>query len=513
MEACYSVAAEHLRACKQSLLSRWRESVRGDSRLPEQRLTFSDSELEDHLPALLDSIVQGLRGETIGEQLTRHPGARHGSVRRAQGYSIAQVIWEFSIFRRLLRETLEDLAAEMAPTNLFAVRERIFELADQSELGSVEQYVNEAGQERDIAREGLRQANEQKDSFLSVLSHELRNPLAAVRTALHIVQGSHSSASERQRALEIIDRQTKYQVRLIDDLLDLNRIAQGKIELKRERVDLRRLVTNVIDTYTRAIEAKSISFRFDHPDRQILVSADPVRIEQVVSNLLMNSLKFTMSGGQIEIRVRQEDDSATISVRDTSVGIERSRLDKILELASQKRSGSAEDGLGIGLWLAKQLVELHDGTIEARSNSPGAGTEVIVRLKCIAGPSAEKLAKKVLLVEDDPDQRELLTMALSETDAEVIGVRDGSEAMEIAKSTRFDVCILDLNLPDVSGYDLAARLLELFGEYRPEMIALTAYGQSQDIAKVKSAGFKHHLVKPADIKALQRIINDAGPKE
>ena len=414
MKPQYSVAAEHLGACMHTLLARWRELVRADTRLPERRLTFTDPELEDHLPALLESIVRALRGEEIAQETIHQPGARHGSTRRAQGYSINQLVWEFAIFRKLLRKALEQLTADMPGEALFAVLEKTMELADQSEMGSVEQYVQQAQQERDAAIEELRQTNDQRARFLSVLSHELHNPLAAVRTALHIVQGERGSGSERQRALEIIDRQTTYQIRLIDDLLDMNRISQGRIELRREPVDLRRTVTNVIDTYTRAIESKSISFRFDYPDREVLVFADPVRMEQVIANLLMNSLKFTRSGGSIEIRVRQEGERAIISVRDTGIGIDPSSLDRIFELFSQEWAGKVESGLGIGLWLAKQLVDLHGGTIEARSEGPDKGTEVIVRLTCMASPRAEKPAKRVLLVEDDPDQRELMVMALSE---------------------------------------------------------------------------------------------------
>ncbi|HEY2105638.1 MAG TPA: ATP-binding protein [Candidatus Binataceae bacterium] len=513
MEPQYSVAAEHLGACKHTLLARWRELVRADTRLPERRLTFTDPELEDHLPALLESIVRALRGDEIPEAMIRQPGARHGSTRRAQGYSINQLVWEFAIFRKLLSEALEQLAAELRADLLFAVREKTMELSDQSEMGSVEQYVQEAQQERDSAREELSKANDQRARFLSVLSHELHNPLAAVRTALHIVQGERSSDSERQRALEIIDRQTTYQTRLIDDLLDMNRISQGRIELRREPVDLRRTVTNVIDTYTRAIESKSISFRFDYPDREVLVFADPVRIEQVIANLLMNSLKFTRAGGSIEIRVSQEDVGAIVSVRDTGVGIEPSSLDRIFELFSAGWPGKSESGLGIGLWLARQLVDLHGGTIEAHSKGAGKGTEVIVRLACMARPRAENPARSVLLVEDDPDQRELMVMALSEIDAEVVGAKDGSEAVALAGSRHFDVCILDLNLPDITGYDLVGRLLELQGEPRPVMIALTGYGRPEDAARVESAGFNYHVVKPADIKELQRIIGEARGEE
>jgi signal transduction histidine kinase/ActR/RegA family two-component response regulator len=516
MDHSHLVAAEHLRARKGTLLSQWRELVRADSRLPERRLTFTEEELEDHLPALLDSIVQSLqREEPISEDAIRQRAARHGTTRRAQGYSITQVIWEFAIFRKLLREAIERFVPEVSPEQRFDIGETVLALTDHSEIGSVEQYVEEARQERDAAREELRKADEQKDRFLAVLSHELRNPLSSINTAAHILQTGNSSISarERERALEIIVRQARYQTRLIDDLLDLNRISQGRIELRRAPIDLRQAIRNVIDTYLPAIEAKSISVRVDSPGQEVPVFADLVRIEQVISNLLTNSLKFTKSGGSIEIALRQDDDRAILSVRDTGAGIEPSQLISVFDLFSQAQAGKKDDGMGIGLWLAKHLVEMHGGSIRAKSDGTEKGTEVIVELACITGRAAARTGKRVLLVEDDPDQRELLAIALREIDAEIVGAKDGAEAIAASGEKGFDVCILDLNLPDISGYELVGRLIEIHGERHPLMIALTGYGRAEDQVKVKAAGFQYHLVKPADIEQLQRIISQAQGTE
>jgi signal transduction histidine kinase/ActR/RegA family two-component response regulator len=497
--------ATHLRNSREAILSRWRDLVRQDSRLPEQRLKFSDAQLEDHLPGLLDQIVKALDGEPVSDDSIREAGVRHGSARRAQGYSITQVIWEFAVFRKLLRHELEHAAANLRPQQSFHIREQIMALTDLSELGSVERYVDESRQERDAAREELTKANRQRDLFLLVLSHELRNPLAAVRMALQVINAAHSSLSARQRAMEILERQTKYQARLIDDLLDMNRISQGRIELKGEPTDIRRLVTNAIDTYSRAIEAKSIAFRFDYPDEQILVFADPVRIEQVIANLITNSLKFTKTSGSIEVHIRREDANAVISVRDDGAGIEPSRLDRVFELFFREPEREGEAALDVGLWLAKQIIELHGGTIEARSEGIEKGTEVIVRLPLMANQAAEGAAKKVLLVEDDPDQRELLLLALAEIDADIVGAKDGADALAMARGRRFDICILDLNLPDISGYDLIGRLREIQDNH-PLMVALTGFGRPEDAARVKSVGFQHHLVKPVELDQLKRII-------
>jgi len=504
-------AAEHFRSGKHALLARWREGIRADSSLPEQRVKFSDRELEDHLPALLNSIVDALEGKAVSQETIHQEGAQHGHTRRTSGYMITQLIWEFAIFRTLLRETLEELAPAEPPANLFAARELILAITNRSEVGSVQQYIEETSRERDLAREDLKQANEQKHRFLAVLSHELRNPLAAIRTALHILKGGSFSDIQRQRALGIVERQTNHQIRLVDDLLDVNRISQGKIELKREQIDLREPVKNAIEAFRAAIESKAIKFQFDGPDREILAFADPVRIEQIVSNLLDNALKSTTSGDSLEIGLTQQEDAAIISVRDTGAGIEISRLDRLFELFSQGTSGPTAGGLGIGLWLAKTLTEMHAGTIRATSDGPGKGTQLVVQIPCLPRNTGRRTehSKRVLIVEDDPEQRELWFFALSEMDAEISAAKDGAEALKMVSDGRFDVCILDLDLPDISGYDLLQQLLALHPERRPVTIALTGFGRPEDEARIKAAGFDHHIVKPAEISVIQQIISQS----
>jgi CheY-like chemotaxis protein len=284
--------------------------------------------------------------------------------------------------------------------------------------------------------------------------------------------------------------------------------AQGKIELKREQIDLREPVRNAIEAFHAAIESKAIKFQYDGPDREVLAFADPVRIEQIVANLLDNALKSTTSGDSLEIGLTQQQDAAIISVRDTGAGIETSRLDRLFELFSQGASGPTDAGLGIGLWLAKTLTEMHAGTIRATSDGPGKGTQLVVQIPCSpsnTGRTTEH-SKRVLLVEDDPEQRELWFVALSETDAEVSAAKDGTEALKMASDRRFDVCILDLNLPGISGYDLLQQLLALHSEKRPVTIALTGFGRPGDEARVKAAGFDHHIVKPAEISLIHQII-------
>jgi signal transduction histidine kinase len=502
----FLIGADGLQSRKSALLEKWREMVRADPRLPDCRLRLDDEQLEDHLPALLDSIETHLRERGSPDQSVCAAGAQHGSTRRTHGYSIAQLIWEFAIFRRLLRETVEELGGDGSAAETFELREAVLKIVDLSELASVKQYVEESRVERDHAREQLRKANEQKDRFLAVLSHELRNPLASISMAAQILQSERSSQAERDRALEIVLRQATYQTRLIDDLLDMNRISQGRMELRRERMDLRRAAKNVIATYMPAIESKSISFRLDAPGYEVAVFADPVRVEQIISNLLANSLKFTRARGSIEIVLERQGGTAAITVRDTGAGIDPSKLAEIFELFSQADAGKAENGLGIGLWLAKQLVEMHGGIIEAKSEGSDRGTEFVVRLASDGPSETNTPLKRMLLVEDDPDQRELLSLALRGFDGELLAAKDGAEAIAVASRYAFDICILDLNLPDMSGFDLVSRLIELHNGRLPLMIALTGYGRPEEIAKVKAAGFQHHLVKPAKMEELQRLV-------
>jgi CheY-like chemotaxis protein len=252
------------------------------------------------------------------------------------------------------------------------------------------------------------------------------------------------------------------------------------------------------------IQSKAVSFRFEEPSHEIGVYVDSIRIEQVITKLLANSLKFTKTGDSIEVVVRQDGDKARISVRDSGAGIDPSSLANIFGLFAQAQP-KGEDGLGIGLWLAKQLVQMHGGTIEAKSEGPQKGTELIVELPCIR-PAQRTNVKRVLLVEDDPDQAELLPMLLQEIDTEIICVRDGAEAIAACGSTSFDTCILDLNLPDITGYELVRHIFELHAGIHPVTIALTGYGRPEDEKKVKEAGFDYHFVKPADMQVLKDII-------
>lgn len=501
----------HFDARQDALLARWRDLARADASLPGERLRFSDQELEDHFSALLRALIEGLLSNGAPEKAIEQRGAQHGHSRRMRGYNIAQVVREFALFRQLVRQTLEELAPSQPSGTLFTAREILMRLIDRSEFSSIEQYLREAIEERDAAREELRVANEQKDRFLAALSHELRNLLAATRTALHILRREDIPNTQRHKALDVIDRQTESQARLIDDLLDVNRISQGKLQLKREMLDLRQSIENVIEAHISTIEARGIQFRFVRPDHHLANFADPVRVEQIVSNLLANALKFTRTGGTIEISLHSERDDAVIRVRDTGPGVDRPMLDRLFELFAQDDTAGA-GGMGVGLWLAKRLTEMHGGTIRASSESVNSGTEVTVRLPGVREEPERKdfPATRVLIVEDNFDQRAMMMLALRDEKTHVVGAKDAAEALALTSEGGFDIYILDLNLPDISGYELATEVLQFHRDNRPLLIALTANRRFENAAKVMAAGFDHHLTKPAEIELLRRLIHSRG---
>ncbi|MGH7906805.1 MAG: ATP-binding protein [Candidatus Binataceae bacterium] len=503
-----TAVATHFASIKTGILARWCELVRADSGLPERRLTFSDAELQDHLPALLDSLVEALRGADLAGEEVERRGRRHGHTRRLHAFTLAQLIWEFAIFRKLLREALEELAASESHRNLFTARELIMELTDRSERGSVQQYLDEANQERDAARNELRAANDNKDRFLAVLSHELRNPLAAVRTAVLVLRAGNITDAQRESALRIIDRQTRYQTRLVDDLLDVNRIAQGKIQLDKRPLDFGEALQNAVDTMMPAIEAKEIDLRFARPEKPIRISADPLRIEQIVTNLLSNSVKFTPSHGSIAIELTADQETAALRIQDTGAGLDDVADSHIFDLFSQVKNG-AEGGLGIGLWLARSLTELHGGTIDISSQGRGKGTQFNIHIPLLRDSAIEHPSPtRVLIVEDDPDQAELFAIALSAPGIDVVAANDAATALKMASHRRYDAYILDLGLPDMHGGELAERILDLHGERRPLIVALSGFSRTDKPGNggARETRFDYQLLKPVDVNEVQRIL-------
>lgn len=383
-----SLAAQ-LRARKENLLRRWCDRVRNEHP-GAQREQLEGRELLDHLPSLYDRLVQCLcEQDSPGLE---HEGEEHGAQRRAHGYSVAEILDEIRIFRHELMFEMEDLQHSdrvLSPLQWSQARLRMIDLIDRSASTSVDRYARDTGRERDEAYAELQRhnirliaADARKDRFLTILSHELRNPLAAIVTATDMLEliGPDNSIISRSRG--IIQRQAKHLVQLVDELLDVGRIAYGKIELRRQIVPFQDSVQLVVESTRPSIEGNQVSLQVEMPSQPLPVHADPRRLTQIVLNLVGNAQKFTPAGGQIHIRLSEENGQAVLRVRDTGIGISAEMLPKIFDLFTQADTSMRRQsgGLGIGLTLAKSLVEMHNGHITARSDGLGHGAELEVAL-------------------------------------------------------------------------------------------------------------------------------------
>ena len=380
--------------------------------------------------------------------------------------------------------------------------------------------------ERKHAEEDLREADRRKDEFLATLAHELRNPLAPIRNSLHIFRMAGIQDPTVQRVTEMMERQVQHMVRMVDDLLEVSRISRGKIELKRERTELASALRNAVETSLPLIEGARHKLTVDIPEQPLPLDADPVRLAQVFSNLLNNSARYTPEGGEISIKVSVEQGMAVTCVSDTGEGIPEPMLKRVFHMFTQVNTGSrAQGGLGIGLTLAKTLVHLHGGTIEAASAGQGKGCEFTVRLPLAQEqPLAAELPvalersepvrlRRVLVVDDNRDAADSLGMLLTFLGAETKVVHDGRSALEAMKTFKPAVVLLDLGMPEMNGLEVARRMREDPEAQAMTLVALTGWGQREDRRRTHEAGFDYHLVKPADVGALQSILTQRDDDE
>ncbi len=368
----------------------------------------------------------------------------------------------------------------------------------------------------------LRDTDRRKDEFLAMLAHELRNPLSPIRNAVEIFRAKGPPIPELEWARDVIDRQTEQMTRLIDDLLDVSRITTGKIELRKQRVELASVVDNAVESSRPLIDSRGHKLIVVLPPEPIQLDVDPTRLSQVLLNLLNNAAKYMDQGGRIWLTARRDGDMVVIQVKDTGIGIPTEMLPRIFEMFTQvdRSLDRAQGGLGIGLTLVRRLVELHGGTVEARSDGSGNGSEFDVRLPIARAedakpPQATHIAENVaapakrrlLIVDDNQDSANSLAMLLRLMGNEVHTAYDGLEAVAVATTFRPDVMLLDLGLPKLNGYDVARRI-RVEHEGRVVLIALTGWGQEDDRRRSKEAGFNHHLTKPVDISALRALLAD-----
>ena len=367
----------------------------------------------------------------------------------------------------------------------------------------------------------LREADQRKDEFLAVLAPELRNPLAPIQNCLDLIELGGADAEGLAKARSIMGRQVKQIVRLVDDLLEVSRINQGKIELRREPLDVSSIVLGAVETSRPAIEAGKHTLDVTLATEPLAVNGDPVRLGQVVSNLLNNSAKFTEPGGTLSVLVRREGGYAAIEVRDTGIGIEEAMLPRVFEMFAQAaRPGRrSQSGLGIGLSLARSLVMLHGGHIDAKSEGLGKGSSFIVRLPLAREPVAAKAearsaawpsppggGKRVLVVDDNVDAAEALAMMLKSMGHEVQVANDGRLGVAMARTGDPDVVLLDIGMPEMDGIEAIRRLREGSSAKRMRVVAITGFGRQEDIRRSAEAGFDEHLVKPVTPELLRIAV-------
>lgn len=363
----------------------------------------------------------------------------------------------------------------------------------------------------------LREADQRKDEFLATLAHELRNPLAPISNALEILNLSENLDPVAGRVLEIVGRQVKHLIRLVDDLLEVSRISRGKIELRREPLELAAIVRSAVETSRPLIDRAGHQLAIMLSPESIRVEVDPVRISQVIANLLNNAAKYTPEGGQIWLSARRELGEAVISVRDNGMGIPTKMLPRVFDMFAQadRTLDRAQGGLGIGLSLARNLVQMHGGRIEASSKGPGCGSEFVVRLPLtqsvptptVAAPRRAAFPpRRVLVVDDARAAVFTLGKLLEAMGQRVRTAHDAATALEIVRSDPPDVVISDIAMPEMNGYELARRLRKECGPVEPVLVALTGYGQDSDRQRSIEAGFDYHLVKPVSSEALEKLL-------
>ena len=407
---------------------------------------------------------------------------------------------------------------------------RVYDYIFAPVLDARGEVVAVAGTTRDItdrqaAEQSIREQAERlaasdraKDEFLATLSHELRNPLAPLRNSIALLRRAGATDDRTGKIHTVMERQVNHLVRLVDDLLEISRINHGELSLRKERVALAEVVKNAIETSHPLIEAAGHELVVDIPAEPLWLQGDPVRLAQVLSNLLNNAANYTEAGGHIAVEVGREGGQVAINIRDNGMGMEPEAIPLMFEMFSRgnRDSGRNQGGLGIGLALSRRLANMHEGTLEAHSDGPGKGAAFTVRLPLAEAQGDAGSAKaaegtalgrmRVLVVDDNVDAGDTLALVLDTLGAEVRVARGGQEALALFADYRPSVVLLDIGMPGMNGYEVAEAIRTQFAHHPAKLVALTGWGQEDDRRRAKEAGFNHHVVKPAEIEALQQLL-------
>jgi signal transduction histidine kinase/ActR/RegA family two-component response regulator len=367
----------------------------------------------------------------------------------------------------------------------------------------------------------LREADRRKDEFLATLAHELRNPLAPIRNAAELLELHGADDAQRQWAREVIARQVKRMGLLLDDLLDVSRITRGRLELRKDRVTLAPLIATAIETARPLIDLKQHLLQVDLPDQNIELTADPLRLSQAISNLLNNAAKYTDARGHITLRARLEGDRLAITVEDNGIGFDPAMSARLFEMFAQLQApvDRTEGGLGIGLALVRGLISLHGGTVEAVSAGPGRGSAFTIRLPGAGAvvcsdedQGADRPRRhgagrcRLLVADDNQDSAESLAMVMRMWGYEVHLAHTGTRALELALQERPEACILDIGMPGLNGYEVASRIRSEPWARQVLLLAVTGWGQSEDVTRAREAGFDHHMTKPVDLARVDALL-------
>jgi signal transduction histidine kinase len=372
------------------------------------------------------------------------------------------------------------------------------------------------------------QADRRKDEFLATLAHELRNPLAPLRNGLEIMKGPSASPQSLQAIRDMMERQVLHMTRMVDDLLDVSRITRGKIELRKEIVDVATVLTRAVEAVSPMLKENRHKFSVTLPSTPLRVNVDPTRFEQIVTNLLQNAIKYTDAGGHVCLTARRKDDQLEMTIKDNGIGIASDLLSHVFEpfVQSRQQSNRSQSGLGIGLALVRNLVEMHQGSVHAASAGVGQGSEFTVLLP-LAPPEEAKSGdadsglkpsknhssrRHILVVDDNVDAADSMAMLLELQGHEVRVAHDGHAALAAVKTAAPEIIFLDIGMPGMNGYEVARTLRQHSELGKLVLIAMTGWGQDVDRRRSQEAGFDHHLVKPADPQMLQGLLQkgDAG---
>jgi len=510
------------------------ESLGARVRLAEEDTRRRTSEEEQRR---FQSLIESIRDYAIlmldpqGRILTWHPGAA-----AIKGYRTEEIVGQH--FSRFYPE--EDIAAGKPARELKLARELgRFEdegwrvRKDGSRFwanvvitpildvwGHLEGFakVTRDLTERKRAEDALREADHRKNQFLAVLSHELRNPLAPIHNAVHLLGKAGPGSELAGRATAVLDRQVDHLTRLVDDLLDVTRISRGRIQLDRTRFDLARLVLGAVEDHEQLFKDKGIALDVRVPTEPLWVDADQTRIDQVIGNLLQNGLKFTDRGGRVTVTLERRDASAAVLVRDTGVGIPHELLEHLFEPFTQADQSLHRErgGLGLGLALVKGLMELQGGGVEARSEGLGRGAELIIRLPLAAsgGDAGQQMPiapapltpRRVLVIEDNVDAAETLRTMLEIDGHQAEVAHDGREGIERARAFRPDIILCDIGLPEVDGYAVARALRSDPAMASVILIAVSGYALPEDQRRASEAGFDRHIGKPASTDQIREVL-------